>query len=269
MAQSIVKFQKAVWGYYRQHKRELPWRCSEADGSFDAYKVLISEMMLQQTQVKRVIPKYQSFLVQFPDIWSLAAVPLSDVLIAWSGLGYNRRAKYLHDAAKLLVPKKTPWQIEDLLAYKGIGSNTAAAVMAYAYNQPVVFIETNIRTVFIHHFAIGSYPIADKDILPIVQQTIDRGNPREWYWALMDYGAHIKMTAGNDSRHSKHYTKQPHFAGSTRQIRGQVLRLLVDTPLSRPELEQNIADERLSHILVELEAEKLITRKNSTYLLAT
>src|SRR4030095_9666003 len=152
-------FREVVLEYYREHGRELPWR----HPGTTVYEILVSEMMLQQTQVKRVIPKYQSFLKRFPTIQSLANAPLSEVLSEWSGLGYNRRAKYLHDAAKQLVSKVGPWKLEDLTECKGIGHNTAVAVLVYAYNRPLVFIETNIRTVCIHHFFNDKENITDKE----------------------------------------------------------------------------------------------------------
>lgn len=204
--------------------------------------------------------------MMFPIIQALAGAPLADVIRVWSGLGYNRRAKYLHEAAKQLAVTSEPWTVEQLEACKGIGPGTAAAVVTYAYNQPVPFIETNIRTVFIHHFftdadqiAIGSDPIADKALLPLVEEALDMEHPREWGWALMDYGVHIKATVGNASRSSKHYAKQSTFKGSKRQVRGQVLRLLAGRPLGRVELEQAIPDVRLTGVLEDLLAEQLIS----------
>lgn len=268
----VLTFQETVWDYYQKHGRQLPWRQAEADGSFDPYKILVSEIMLQQTQVNRVTPKFQAFLKQFPDLGTLAAASLGDVLIAWSGLGYNRRAKYLHDAAKQLVSKNRPWKLEDLTACKGIGQNTAVAVNVYAYNQPQVFIETNIRTVYIHHFftslAIGSHPIADQEMKPLVEQTLDHENPREFYWALMDYGTHLKTSVGNAARRSQHHTKQSSFEGSRRQIRGRVLRSLILKPMTLTDLQQVINDKRLSEIVSQLETEQLIRRGNYHYSLA-
>lgn len=114
----MTAFQKTVWDYYAKHGRDLPWRRPDSE---DPYKILVSEIMLQQTQVQRVIPKYHSFLERFPSVESLAEAPLATVLSEWSGLGYNRRGKYLHEAARVLVVKGAPWQLEDLVACKGIG----------------------------------------------------------------------------------------------------------------------------------------------------
>lgn len=272
---NYTQFKKIVWEYYYAHGRDLPWRQPEPDGTFDPYKIMVSEIMLQQTQVTRVMPKYVTFLQAFPDIQTLATAPLSDVLIAWNGLGYNRRAKYLHEAAKQLADKAKPWKLTDLTDCKGIGHNTAAAVMVYAYNQPFIFIETNIRTVYIHHFfpvnvpaATGSHPIADKEMETLIRNTIDAKRPREWYWALMDYGSYLKAHADNASVRSRHYTKQSVFEGSRRQVRGQVLKLLTHQNLSLAQFQQHIIDERLSQVLLQLETEQLINKQNNVYSLA-
>ncbi len=218
--------------------------------------------MLQQTQVSRVVPKYDQWLWRFSCVDNLAQASLADVLSAWSGLGYNRRAKYLHEAAKTLASLSEPWTYEALVACKGIGSNTAAAVMVYAYNQPLVFIETNIRTVYIHHFFNDRDTIPDSEILSLVAQTLDHENPREFYWALMDYGVHLKATVGNASRSSAHYAKQSTFAGSRRQIRGQVLKRLMTQPQTQAELAVIISDERLDTVVADLLREGMITGRN-------
>lgn len=261
----IAAFQDEIWEYYTKHGRDLPWRATDADKTYDPYKILVSEIMLQQTQVNRVIPKYGTFLGKFPDVGSLATAPLAAILSEWSGLGYNRRAKFLHEAAKQLSTKPEPWTFEDLLQCKGIGHNTAAAILVYAYNEPLAFIETNIRTVFIHHFFQDAVDVADKDLLPLVEQAIDKEHPREWNWALMDYGVYIKATVGNLSRFSKHYAKQTSFAGSKRQVRGQVLRLLKDSDMSQTEMTATITDDRLQAVLADLIREGLISEKSGRF----
>jgi A/G-specific adenine glycosylase len=257
-------FQEDVWGYYRAHGRGgLPWRATT-----DAYRITVSELMLQQTQVGRVIPKYHAFLERFPTVDDLATAPLGDVLRAWSGLGYNRRAKFLWQAAQQVVRDHGgvfPDQTEALVKLPGIGRNTAAAIVAYAYDRPVIFVETNIRTVFIHHFFDDQADIADKAILELVGETLDKEHPREWYWALMDYGSHLKREVGNLSRLSRTYTKQSAFHGSKRQIRGQVLRLLGEEPLTAAQLHARIKDERLTDVLAGLVAEQLVRFKAGTY----
>jgi A/G-specific adenine glycosylase len=145
---TVTDFQKTVWDFYRAHRRTMPWRVEPAP-----YFVLVSELMLQQTQVSRVQSKFISFIRKFPTIEALAAAPLADVLGAWSGLGYNRRAKFLWQAAQDIQAKGSfPQTVDLLMQLPGIGANTAGAIAAYAFNRPVFFIETNIRTVFIHHF---------------------------------------------------------------------------------------------------------------------
>lgn len=261
----ITEFQETVWSYYAKHVRDLPWRHSDAAGRFNAYNILVSEIMLQQTQASRVIPKYISFLEKFPSLRDLAVTPLSAVLAEWNGLGYNRRAKYLHLAASSLAFQSEPWKLEDLTACKGIGPNTAAAVLVYAYDRPLAFIETNIRTVFIHHFFADKAMVDDKDILPLVEETLDREHPRQWFWALMDYGVHLKAASGNASRASRHYTKQTAFHGSKRQIRGQVLRELSQGQQTGRALARTIPDDRLKAVLSDLQKEELITFKGDRY----
>lgn len=258
-------FTETVWENYRNMNRMLPWRESEVDGRFDAYKILVSEVMLQQTQAERVATKYVEFIDIFPDVQTLARAPLAEVLKAWNGLGYNRRAKYLHEAARQLQAKQQPWAFDALLARKGIGPNTAAAICVYAYNEPLVFVETNIRTVFIHHFFKDRAGVHDKELLPLVAKTLDREHPREWYWALMDYGVHLKSVFGNVSQSSKHYKRQSKFEGSRRQVRGQVLRVLAVGSQSRDELAEAISDERLDAVLKDLCRDGLITLSDDRY----
>lgn len=231
----IITFRKNVWRYYRQHGRKMPWR---DDHGF--YAVLVSELMLQQTQVARVIPKFHEFMQRFPTLEKLAGAPLADVLIAWQGLGYNRRAKYLHEAARMIAQEGIPQSREALIALPGIGANTAGAIMAYAYNQPVVFVETNIRTVYIHEFFHGESGVDDKDIIEAVRQTLDTDRPREWYWALMDYGAHLKSRSLGSITSSRHYTKQAKFDGSLRQARGSIVRQLAKGPCGIEPLKSSI-----------------------------
>ena len=254
--------------YYDEHGRHgLPWRLPEADRSFDPYKILVSEIMLQQTQVARVIPKYEAFLKSFPTVESLTAAELAEVLLAWQGLGYNRRAKYLWEAARAIKQNGYfPTDMPGLVALPGVGVNTAGAILAYAYNQPVVFVETNIRTVYIHHFTRDGQIVSDDFIRDLVSSTIDRDNPREFYWALMDYGSHLKTLVKNNHR-SKHYVKQSPFQGSRRQVRGEVLRLLRARPCKLSELKGRMSDDRLPGVLEDLLREGLISQHKSKYYL--
>jgi A/G-specific adenine glycosylase len=256
----IHRFQQRVLDYYAAHGRhDMPWR----QPPFDVYKILVSEIMLQQTQVSRVTLKYHAFLQRFPTASLLAGAPLADVLTLWSGLGYNRRAKYLWLAAQQ-AHGAFPSTIEELVQLPGVGPNTAGAVTAYACNQPVVFIETNIRTVFIYHFFNDQVNVPDSAILALVAETMP-ANPREWYWALMDYGAFLKLTVGNLNRASKSYARQSRFAGSLRQLRGEILRQLILRPHSAAELEESITDARLPAVLQALEQEQLVSFGGGVY----
>jgi len=266
-SQQTALFAETLWDNYARHGRSnLPWRVPEPDGSFDPYKILVSELMLQQTQVPRVIPKYTEFLERFPTVQALASAELGDVLRAWQGLGYNRRAKYLWQAAqKVNNLNHFPEDVPGLVKLPGVGPNTAGAVMAYAYNRPAVFIETNVRTVYIHHFLHDADNVPDTQLRSLIEQTLDHQNPREFYWALMDYGSYLKATVGNLSRASKHYTKQSTFHGSRRQVRGQIIRLLGDAQLAYDELRVLIADDRLDAVLDELLGESLIRQTAGKY----
>ncbi|HET9174252.1 MAG TPA: hypothetical protein VFN56_03145, partial [Candidatus Saccharimonadales bacterium] len=146
---AITEFRAVVWRHYEAHGRhDLPWRQPNAAGRFDPYAITVSECMLQQTQVSRVLGKYQEFLAQFPTVAALANADLGAVLRVWSGLGYNRRAKFLWQTAQLVLSSSSqqfPRSLPELVALPGIGANTAGAILAYAFNEPAVFVETNIR----------------------------------------------------------------------------------------------------------------------------
>jgi len=261
-------FKDIVWEYYHQSRRELPWRERTDKHNFDPYRILVSEMMLQQTQVTRVIPKYNSFLQQFPTIDTLAQSPLSKVITSWSGLGYNRRAKFLHQTARIInndYHGLIPRSITDLVTLPGIGYNTAAAILTYAFNQPHVFVETNVRTVYIHHFFTDQSPVDDKQLQPIIEVTLDYQYPRDWYWALMDYGSYLKTSVGNVSRRSKQYTKQNRFEGSRRQLRGAILRELSVKALTEDQLIIIYPDIRISSILDDLNTEGFIEKVQNKY----
>jgi A/G-specific adenine glycosylase len=263
-------FNREVLSYYQvRGRRDLPWRKPEPDGVFYPYKILVSELMLQQTQVPRVIPKFTQFIAQFPNTYALAHASLAEVLAVWNGLGYNRRAKFLWQAASIIENELHggfPLTIDELVKLPGVGRNTAGAIMAYAYDEPVAFVETNIRSVFIYHFFKGHLAgVDDKAILDLVEQTLPNQDVRSWYWALMDYGTFLKQTVGNTARASKTYTKQSKFSGSRRQIRGRVIRLLLERQHTLDELYANVQDDRLKGVLQELVHERLIRRIRNTY----
>ena len=181
--------------------------------------------MLQQTQVDRVIPYYKAFLKKFPTTQKLANTSLHEVLKTWQGLGYNRRAKMLWLAARE-VKNKLPTTVEELEALPGIGPYTARAVAAFAHNQDVAFVETNIRTAIMHHFFPRKKKVSDVEILKVIEAVLPSGKSREWYAALMDYGAYLKRSGIKVNSKSAQYAKQSKFAGSNREVRGVILKAL-------------------------------------------
>jgi len=258
-------FKKIVWEYYRAHGRDLPWRIV-GGRQVSPYKVVVSEIMLQQTQVSRVLPKYRLFVREFSSFRSLARAPLRDVLSVWQGLGYNRRGKYLKMLSEIVVAEyggRLPHDAGALTVLPGIGANTAGAICAFAWNMPVVFIETNIRSVFLHHFFPQRGAVSDASILARVEETLDTSNPREWYYALMDYGVMLKELHPNPSRRGAGYMKQSRFAGSDREIRGAIVRALTSSPrLPDTGLVRSLGKERtrVRRILGNLEREGMIRR---------
>jgi A/G-specific adenine glycosylase len=187
--------------------------------------------------VDRVIPYSQNFLKLFPNVRSLANAPTGTVLAAWSGLGYNRRALLLKCAAQTIVTDhrgKFPRDVVSIDALPGVGQYTATAVAAFAFNTPGACIETNIRSVYLHFFFAHHQDVPDKRLLPIIERTVDKKNPREWYYALMDYGAMLKKSVPNPSRRSAHHSRQSKFEGSTRQLRGRIVKALIGARLATP-----------------------------------
>jgi len=241
--------------------RDMPWRQDTR-----AYYVLVSELMLQQTQVDRVVPKFEAFVAAFPDERMLAQASLADVLRLWQGLGYNRRAKFLHEAAKKIVELGSfPCDEAGLVSLPGVGKNTAGAIMAYAFDRPAIFVETNVRAVYIHHFFADSDQVDDKDIRELLEATIGRENPRAFYWALMDYGSWLKKQGVRPGR-SRHYKKQSPLRGSVREIRGQIIATLGKQDLSESQLREKLnADERFPVALAGLQNDGLIARTEGLF----
>jgi A/G-specific adenine glycosylase len=237
----------------------MPWRETS-----DPYRILVSEFMLQQTQVSRVVAKYAAFVNRFPDVRALAAASLQEVLTLWQGLGYNRRGKNLREAARTVVERfdgHLPDDAELLKTLPGVGKYTASAVAAFAFERPIVVLETNIRRVFLHHFFPRCESVHDRLIEPLVEATMPRGSVREWYYALMDYGARLGRILPNANRRSAHYTRQSAFHGSVREVRGRVIRALTrEGTLTLGALERAVgpADSRLEQALESLEREGLI-----------
>jgi A/G-specific adenine glycosylase len=260
----IKKFKKIIWDYYKKNKRSFPWRKTK-----DPYKILVSEIMLQQTQAPRVVPKYLSFIKKFPTTKALAKAQLGDVLREWQGLGYNRRGMYLKRTAEKIEKDfggKFPKDFKMLCSLPGIGPATAGDILAFSWNIPVVVIETNIRSVFIHFFFQDKEKVADKEINPLIEKTLDKKNPREWYWALFDYGAYLKATQ-NPSQKSSHHIKQSPFKGSHREKRSRILKLL----LTKSQTEKDVMivsgykPEKITKILSELQKDGLIKKSGNKY----
>lgn len=219
-------FRKIILEHYRENRRDFPWRNNPSP-----WEVYVSEVMLQQTQTNRVSEMFPPFMERFPSPEVMAASSLEDVLRHWKGLGYNRRARSLHQASKVMVENHggtVPQDPEQLVELPGIGPATAASIAAFAFDRPTVFVETNIRTVYIYFFFPGQEEVHDRDILPLVESTLDRKSPHHWYSALMDYGAMLKKNLPNPGRKSRHHVKQSPFKGSRREIRSRIMDLVLE-----------------------------------------
>ncbi len=252
----IASFRKVVLQHARTYGRDdLPWRMTT-----DPYRIFISEVMLQQTQVDRVRPYYVAWMRQFPSVQTLATASLAEVVRAWQGLGYNRRAKMVHKAAQAVVQQYKgvfPTSVHELEALPGIGSYTANAIMAFAYNaEKVICIETNIRTAVIHYFFPRTKVVSDAQIRTILIAAVPKGKSRVWYAALMDYGAHLKRNGVQVNSKTKGYTKQSVFRGSDREARGAILRFLRHTPQTKQKIIAILGDDRAAQ--VEKQLEKLV-----------
>ena len=273
-AAEITRFCDLVLERGRELYRDLPWRRTD-----DPYAILLSEVMLQQTQVFRVVPRYERWLERFPSVDALAAAPLADVLEEWQGLGYNRRAVSLKRTAEQVAERYAgviPAEDSDLRALPGVGPATAAGVRAFAFGQPAAYLETNVRAVFLHELFGDTDAVPDSDIMPLVAQTaavaVDAGvSSREWYYALLDYGSHLKRTMPNPSRRSAHHVRQSPFEGSQRQRRARLLRAVMrlrgantDVLAAECGLEPGLADE----ILERLTEEGFLTAENGGWRIA-
>jgi len=256
-----LEFRKRIYHFYQDHRRDLPWR-----NTHDPCLILVSEIMLQQTQVDRVQKKYAGFITRFPDFAALDAAPVEEVLREWHGLGYNRRALALKKTASRVINEWKgilPDDEKSLCSLPGIGKATAAAVQAFAFGKPSLLIETNIRRVFIHCYFGDRTAVSDREILPLVAETLDHKNPRDWYYALMDYGSYLGKTRANPNRRSRQYKKQSPFEGSVRQVRGRILSFLVRngcTLTSDLYQELDLPAERIDPVLATLITEGFIVR---------
>jgi len=261
----IDAFQQKIWQFYAANARQFPWRFET-----DPYRILVSEVMLQQTQTQRVVGFYQRFLELFPNVESLAQAASRDVLEAWQGLGYNSRAIRLQRSARVIQTDhhgRVPSTYRALIELPGIGPNTAGAIIAYAFNQPAIFIETNIRKSIIDGFFSTQAKVTDQEINDVLEQVLDKERPREWYYALVDYGAHLAKERTVNNNRSSHYKKQSRFEGSNRQLRAAIIRQLLVKPKEIDDLIQACQrpSAELKKVLDQLEKEGLITCHHKKY----
>lgn len=265
----VEEFKKAVWDFYKKNRRNFAWR-----NTHNPYCIVVSEIMLQQTQTARVAEKYEKFLCAFPSFEALANASVASVLTEWVGLGYNRRALALQGVAQKVVMEHggiLPNNPTILETFRGLGPATAASIIAFAFNRPTVFIETNIRAVYIHaFFGYKQALVTDKQLAPLVTATVDQENAREWYYALMDCGVELKKLYKNPSRKSKHHTKQSAFEGSDRQIRGALVRYLTQKYKASFEdfLDLGFENERVSKVLEGLCKEGFIVKSEADFMLS-
>tara|TARA_Y100000310_G_scaffold334233_1_gene413469 strand:+ start:4626 stop:5417 length:792 start_codon:yes stop_codon:yes gene_type:complete len=249
------QLQSKILSWYKVHKRDLPWRKTS-----DPYKILVSEIMLQQTQVDRVIPKYLAFLKAFPSINALASAKTDDVLTLWSGLGYNARAIRLQKTAQVITKDfkgKFPKDRDVLLTLPGVGPYTANAVLSFAFNLPFPCIDTNIRRILLHELQLPESTSITK-LYSIAESLIPKNKSCIWHNALMDYGSSV-LTAKKTG--IKALTKQSKFLHSRRWYRGQIMKIVVkEKKISLNKLSKLLKKEKtfLVSILDELQKEKLV-----------
>jgi len=254
------RFRNIILNHHAAHGRhDLPWRKTR-----DPYRILVSEIMLQQTQVARVLSKYEEFLKAFPTLEALASASTAKLLSTWKGLGYNRRALNLRRAAEEIMSKHGgtfPRTADALEALPGIGQSTRGAIMAFAFGIATPFIETNIRAVYIHHFfkgaKTGKEGVTDKEIAPLIERTLHTKDPRTWYYALMDYGVHLKATMPNPSRKSAHHAKQSPFKGSNREMRSHMLQFIMKGPKGHKDILRHFVNQGFPSTQVEKNLEAL------------
>jgi len=262
----VTDFQKLVLEFFRSHGRDFPWRKTR-----DPYEILVSEVMLQQTQTDRVVPKYEAFLREFPTVGALSEASVAEVVRMWMGLGYYRRALNLHKAAQTICAEHSgvfPTTVEGLRALPGVGAYTAAAVAAFAFGTPAPMIETNIRTVYLSVFFPRRRVVGDKEILQVVQETLYQKDARRWFYALMDLGVEIKRSAKGVNKRSRHYVKQSKFIGSQRQVRAAVLKSISEEPQKSGQILARLPypSERIDKALVDLEREGFVVQnKRGTF----
>ena len=238
----IKVFQETILSFYDEHERSFPWRETQ-----DPYKIWVSEVMLQQTQANRVIPKYEDWMKTFPTVKSLAQANMTNVLEQWKGLGYNNRAKWLRDAAKKVIDEyegELPTKTKELETLKGVGPYTSRAIQIFAHNMDQVTVDTNIRRIFISEFDLDK-ETSTEDIYPLARQVLPRGKSREWHNALMDYGA---LKATSQETGVKPETTQGTFKGSNRWYRSKVLQQVMEKSRSITQVEEEYGEKGMKAV---------------------
>ncbi|MDR2070668.1 MAG: A/G-specific adenine glycosylase [Treponema sp.] len=264
-----AEFRRIIYSHYEEAGRVFPWRKNT-----DPWGVLVSEFMLQQTQTDRVIPYWERWMRLWPSPRDLACASLETVMREWSGLGYNRRARYIRDCAAAIIKDhkcQVPETPEELQTLPGIGPYTAGAIACFGYNYPAVFIETNIRAAALHFFFQDREGVKDREVFPFLEAALDRETPRKWYWALMDYGAALKKLAVNPNRKSAHYARQSPFEGSFRRLRGMVIKALAfQGPATAEDLARRtgIGQEDVYKAAESLEKDLMVAEKEGVYRIA-
>jgi A/G-specific adenine glycosylase len=255
----IELFREIILNYYYNNGRSFSWRETS-----DPYHILLSELMLQQTQTERAAPKYAAFLERWPDFNALSEAPFSEILILWKGLGYNRRAMALKQIALTAVGQyggTLPHTYDELITLPMVGPATAAAILAFSFNKSALYLETNIRRVLLHFFFQNEEKVHDRELYKMLEAVQVCEDPKNWYYALMDYGVLLKKMVKNPNRRSAHYTKQTAFENSNRQIRGQILTVFTEKGLvSKKELYSflNFPKENINKCLSALQKEGFV-----------
>ena len=279
------QFQRHILSWYRKNRRDLPFRTSirwdkgnphypkKLDRGLTPYHILVSEIMLQQTQIPRVLEKFPEFMETFPDWRTLARADTQKLFTVWQGMGYWRRALYLRECANEVAHSyggTLPKDPEVLMTLPGIGPYTSHAISCFAYQNPDAFIDTNIRRVFISFFFPNKSEVSDKEILAIAQEAVWVPNPREWHYALMDYGSIVLGNTRTLNKQSRHYSRQSKFEGSFRSYRAEVIRYLTQNKNAT----LGVLDKHLSpspyktkEILAALVKDNIIQKKKSYWTL--
>lgn len=219
--QTVIPLQRKILRFYSLHKRDLPFRKTT-----DPYRITVSEIMLQQTQVDRVVPKYLAWIRMWPTWKALSRATTKQILTMWSGLGYNRRALNLWKLAHVVMNEyhgNLPETPEELMKLPGIGPYTSRAILIFAFNKPLITIDTNIRRVILHELNLPASTTATR-LEEIAYQLLPKRRSRDWHNALMDYS---RLSLPSRIERIPALTKQSSFEGSLRQIRGEIIRQLI------------------------------------------